>query len=140
MQRRLLAERGANVETPKSNGATPVFVAAENDHAEVVRLLAELGANVKTPSNTKVLEVLERHPLAQLPRAQVEEESMGTSPQLPLVATALALLVGFVVLHKYVLEPRRAHKAASRVEEELDDLEVHTRQTFPSRVEFKPTR
>jgi len=48
---RLLAERGANVKTPTNNGATPVFIAAQNGHAKVVRLLAELGANVKTPMN-----------------------------------------------------------------------------------------
>ena len=48
---RLLAELGANIDTPNNNGATPAYIAVECDHAEVVRLLAELGANVNTPNN-----------------------------------------------------------------------------------------
>jgi len=47
----MLAELGVCVKTPDNNGATPVLVAAEQGHVEVVRLLAELGACVKTPDN-----------------------------------------------------------------------------------------
>ena len=48
---RLLAELGANVETPDNDGATPAYIAAQKGHVEVVRVLAELGANVETPAN-----------------------------------------------------------------------------------------
>ena len=45
----LLAELGANFETPRDNGATPAWAAARWGHAHVVRMLAELGANLETP-------------------------------------------------------------------------------------------
>ena len=47
----LLAELGLNVKTPNVDGTTPAFMAALNDHAEVLRLLAKLGADVQTPRN-----------------------------------------------------------------------------------------
>jgi len=48
---RVLAEFGANVETPSNDGTTPAFIAAQNGHVKVVRALAELGANVEMPNN-----------------------------------------------------------------------------------------
>ena len=36
---RLLAEVGANVNTPNNNGATPAFIAAQNGHTEVLEVL-----------------------------------------------------------------------------------------------------
>jgi len=48
---RVLAELGANVETPTNDGCTPVYFASYNGHAEVVRVLAELGASVTTTEN-----------------------------------------------------------------------------------------
>ena len=46
---RVLAEFGANIDTPKNDGVTPAWLAAMHGHAEAVRLLAELGANLETP-------------------------------------------------------------------------------------------
>ena len=46
---RVLAELGANLETPGSGDATPAYIASQNGHPEVVRVLAELGANLETP-------------------------------------------------------------------------------------------
>jgi len=54
---KLLAECGANVETPTREGSTPLMLAASNGCSEVVRLLAELGANVETPDNNGVAPV-----------------------------------------------------------------------------------
>ena len=38
------------VETPMESGFTPVHIAAQHGHVEVVRVLHELGANVETPN------------------------------------------------------------------------------------------
>ena len=43
---RVLAELGADVNTPIDDGATPVFIAAQNGHVDAIRVLKELGANV----------------------------------------------------------------------------------------------
>ena len=43
---RLLAQLGANVETPNNEGVTPAFIATENDFPETVAALHELGATV----------------------------------------------------------------------------------------------
>ena len=45
---RLLAENGANVNSPDKNGYTPVYIAAYKGHADAIRVLAENGANVNT--------------------------------------------------------------------------------------------
>ena len=49
---RVLADLpGADLDRrPKVGGFTPVGIAAQNGHAEVVRLLASLGANIETPN------------------------------------------------------------------------------------------
>ena len=47
----MLAELGANIETPMNGGHTPVYAAAQFGHAYVVTLLAELGANIETADN-----------------------------------------------------------------------------------------
>lgn len=43
---KLLVEHGVNVNTPNSSGYTPVYVAAYNGHAEIVRTLASAGAHL----------------------------------------------------------------------------------------------
>jgi hypothetical protein len=48
---RALGEHGADVNTPDNDGATPVFIAAQEGQKEVVRTLAMLKANVETPRN-----------------------------------------------------------------------------------------
>lgn len=45
----LLADLGASVSTPTTEGATPLYAAAAEGHLEVVRLLADLGASITTP-------------------------------------------------------------------------------------------
>ena len=45
---RVLEELGADVNIPNDNGATPVYVAAQNGHIETIRVLKELGADVDT--------------------------------------------------------------------------------------------
>ena len=48
---RVLAELGANVDTPNNNGATPAFIAAQNGHTKVIRLLASLKPDLVTNAN-----------------------------------------------------------------------------------------
>ena len=52
MTLQVLAQLGANIDTPKEGGFTPVFVASEFGHTETIRLLAQLGANINTPMKT----------------------------------------------------------------------------------------
>ena len=47
---RLLATRGAHIETPNKIGQTPAYLAAKRGNTEVVRVLAEFNANVETPA------------------------------------------------------------------------------------------
>ena len=49
---RVLAEHGANLDTPNTRGRTPVWIAAQSNHVEVVRVLASHGANLNTPTFT----------------------------------------------------------------------------------------
>ena len=48
----LLAKQGVNVNQARNNGATPLFIASQNGHAEVVSmLLAKQGVNVNQAMN-----------------------------------------------------------------------------------------
>ena len=51
MALQVLAQLGANIETPNKNGATPVYVAAAFGYTETVKLLARLGANLDKRDN-----------------------------------------------------------------------------------------
>lgn len=48
-----LLGRGANVDTPKKNGVTALYVSSMNGHAGVVELLLERGANVDTQAQNE---------------------------------------------------------------------------------------
>ena len=48
---RFLHSKGANLETPNNNGATPVYIACQEGQIEVVRFLHSKGANLETPKN-----------------------------------------------------------------------------------------
>ena len=48
---RLLHEVGADVNTANNNGATAVFVAAQNGHSKAVKLLNKLGADMTVSSS-----------------------------------------------------------------------------------------
>ena len=47
----MLAELGADVNIPDKDCVTPVFIAAQNGHVDVISVLAELGADVNIPKN-----------------------------------------------------------------------------------------
>ena len=47
----LLKAQGAKVEAPNKYGVTPLIMAAQNGHIEVVRFLEAQGAKVDTPAN-----------------------------------------------------------------------------------------
>jgi ankyrin repeat protein len=47
---RLLIEIGAQLEAKTSDGWTPLHLAAERGHVEIVRLLCNRGADVEAPS------------------------------------------------------------------------------------------
>jgi hypothetical protein len=40
----VLAEKGADVNTPIKNGATPLYIATKQGHADAIRVLIDLGA------------------------------------------------------------------------------------------------
>ena len=42
----LLVQKGANMEAAMADGATPLIIASQNGHIDVVRKLVELGAKV----------------------------------------------------------------------------------------------
>jgi ankyrin repeat protein len=46
---RVLAELGANVNTPDNDGWTPVLIATYNGQVDAVKVLKELGADVNVP-------------------------------------------------------------------------------------------
>lgn len=48
---RALAEAGAKVAAPDSNGCTPVYFAAGLGHVAVIEVLAELGADLSAPDS-----------------------------------------------------------------------------------------
>ena len=43
---RCLAEAGADLNQAREGGATPLFIASEQGHVDVVRCLAEVGADL----------------------------------------------------------------------------------------------
>eukprot|EP00300_Choanocystis_sp_HF-7_P010973 c17242_g1_i2.p1 GENE.c17242_g1_i2~~c17242_g1_i2.p1 ORF type:complete len:282 (+),score=48.19 c17242_g1_i2:33-878(+) len=47
---RLLHEFGSDLNKPRENGCTPLYIAAANGHIEAVTTLHELGANINTPA------------------------------------------------------------------------------------------
>jgi ankyrin repeat protein len=55
---RVLADKGANLDLAAEDGATPVFVAAQDGHHEVVRLLADNGANLDLANKNGTTPVL----------------------------------------------------------------------------------
>ena len=54
----MLAGLKVDVNIPKKNGATPVFISAQNGHAHVMRVLRDLEADVNMPINTRATPVL----------------------------------------------------------------------------------
>jgi hypothetical protein len=49
---RVLAEHGANLNTPNARVCTPVYKAAYNGYKDIVKVLAEYGADINTPYNS----------------------------------------------------------------------------------------
>jgi hypothetical protein len=47
----VLVEYGANVNTPREDGCTPVLMAAQNGHHDTIKLLYKLGADMNPPSS-----------------------------------------------------------------------------------------
>ena len=48
---RVLLERGADINQATNDGRTPLCIASQQGHVEVVRVLAERGADIKKADN-----------------------------------------------------------------------------------------